>query len=349
MQSTNDLRNFSVIYVFFFWLLVLGILNQTDTSNGIISIHWSDFAKHQMIAILALILSLCIATFLQYRSIVLNRSIKVYELQAQSHMGLRSSLGSAHLFLSDPWLQGDPKSRSEEDSNDATHWLKEFKKHRDSESLLSIVSQMEISHALHAKAMLGCLKLLSQTPLCPAYHGLNLMKGLSDEDAQSIQLNVHGRVSLLDHAMRVCMIGIQMANGFEYQGIRGEYNKIAKRDSSYQLSPFDPMIPLICLSHDMGKLITYKRSANGRVIEVQGLHGQVGARALAQTSFIKALPMQDQSALYKALYFYHHPLDYTLDHEAKIENDREAALMMLLIKADHAASMREFKSTSKKE
>ena len=335
------------MWVLGFWWILIGILNQFNALSTAMSTSWTQFLMNELMAFLAMVFSLLLAFYAEYRTIVLKRASILYDLQAQEHLGLMSSLGSAERFLSCPWVRADIVTNLNFDSSELLKRLKSTHIIA-SAGVVQMIGQMRTDHPLHALAMLNCLNLMAQNPLCPAYHGLEMVNDYIDKEGQNPFSLVHGNTSLLEHAMQVCMHGVELVQNFDYQGIRGEYNKIAKRDPSFQLSVTDPMIPLVCLAHDIGKLITFERTQAGKVIRVQGLHGQVGAWALAQSSFIKALPMQDQGALLKVLNFYHHPLDFTLDREAKIESDRQAALMMLLIKADHLTSTNERRLASQK-
>ena len=342
----NESGNFSLLAVLGFWWIFLGFFNQLNRTSGIASADWSTFCAHELIAILALMLSMLVAFYLEYKEIALRRALILYELQPQEHLGLVSSLGSAQQFLPCPWVEASITKSLDFDSAKLLLWLKTSQLKASSE-VINVISQMQIDYPLHANAMLNCLNLMAQQPLCPAYHGLKVENDSNENENPAYTPFIHGNTTLIEHSMQVCMHGLELAHGFVYQGIRGEYNKIAKRNDSFELPASDPMIPLICLAHDMGKLITFKRGESGKVIRVQGLHGQVGARALAQSHFIKTLSMEDQSALIKVLQFYHHPLDFTLDMDAKIESDRQAALMMLLIKADHRSSTQESRQASK--
>lgn len=330
-------KNYSMVVVLGFWWFIFKIWQHFKIHAESININWSAFCIHQVMLLLALLLSFCISLFLEYRKIVLERTSTLINLKAQTHFGLMSSLGPVKSFLPCPWIQAGIVQNLNFDSVHMMRWLgkSNFKY---SDQILSLIEKMMPQYPLHANAMLGCLKLMSQQPLCPAYHGLEGHNHLDKKYNPNFIPIFHGNISLIEHAMAVCITGVEMVNHFDYKGIGDEYNKIAKRDPHFQLCITDPMIALIGLSHDIGKLITFKRTSTGVVTEVQGFHGQVGARALAQSFFIKALPLQDQAVLFKVLNFYHHPLDYSLDHEAKIESDRQAALMMLLIKADRRAA-----------
>jgi hypothetical protein len=342
----DESRNYSLFWVMGFWWLLLSILKQLNISTGVSDSSWSKFWIHELSILGVLALSLIVAIYAEYRAIVYGRSSILYKLQAQEHLGLISSLGSSTHFLPCPWVNTGIVKSLDFDSKNLQLWLSKSQL-RASIEVLRLIEQLSTEYPLHAATMLNCLNLMAQEPLCPAYHGLESDSSLSDKERHFQPQNIHGNTTLIEHAMQVCVHGLQISKNFDYQGIRGEYNKIAKRDASFQLAASDPMIPVICLAHDIGKLITFKRNKSGKVLQIQGLHGQVGCRALAQSPFIKALPMNDQSALLKALHFYHHPLDFTLDVEAKIESDRQAALMMLLIKADHRSSIEEARLESR--
>ena len=180
--------------------------------------------------------------------------------------------------------------------------------------ILTWINDIKKTHPLHAKALLECLQILSQHPHFPA-----------EEDS--------AKSTLLLHSIRVALCAKELALSFHYQGIEDSHFKVPARDLEYQLPHLDPMVALVALCHDMGKLKTMTCDANHRVIAVKGQHGVIGARALAKLDCIKMLPMDDQRTLYFAVSFFASPALCTLDAQAQIHDDRSAALMMLLIAA----------------
>ena len=180
--------------------------------------------------------------------------------------------------------------------------------------ILAWIYGIQKNHPLHAKALLECLQILNQHPHFPA-----------DED--------NPKSTLLMHSIQVALCAKELALGFDYQGIEDRHFKVPPRDLEYQFSPLDPMVALVTLCHDMGKLKTLTCDAKHRVIAVKGQHGVAGARALAKLDCIQLLPIQDQRTLYFALSFFASPALCTLNAQAQIHDDRSAALMMLLIEA----------------
>lgn len=151
----------------------------------------------------------------------------------------------------------------------------------------------------------------------------------------------HGGKSLLDHSARVAAMALKLAPSFRYEGLKTKYGSTPWRDADYRFDGGDPMIPIVGMAHDLGKLATFTIDASGQVTGSRPGHDKIGARLLAMMDETLALPAQDRHALYRAVANYHHPSDYPLTKEGRLDSDRTVALMMLLIQADKAAGKHE--------
>lgn len=173
-------------------------------------------------------------------------------------------------------------------------------------------------HPAHAQALMALLRVFCSYRTLPASH---VPGG-------------HGGKTLIDHTMRVAARMLREAPKFRYEGLVTRYGREPWGDAAFTFDSQDPMIPIVGVAHDIGKLQTFVRNGEGKVISAAPKHDLVGSRMLATMDEIKALPIDDQAALHMAVSHYHHPSDYPLDSQGRIGSDRSVALMMLLIKAD---------------
>lgn len=173
-------------------------------------------------------------------------------------------------------------------------------------------------HPQHADALMALLRVFCSYRTLPASH---VPGG-------------HGGKSLVDHTMRVAARMLSEAPKFRYEGLVTRYGREPWGDAAFAFDPSDPMIPLVGVAHDIGKLQTFVTDQSGKIVSAAPKHDLVGSRMLATMDEIKALPIEDQAALHMAVSHYHHPSDYPLDVQGRIGSDRSVALMMLLIKAD---------------
>lgn len=173
-------------------------------------------------------------------------------------------------------------------------------------------------HPQHAEALMALLRVFCSYRTLPASH---VPGG-------------HGGKTLVDHTMRVAARMLKEAPKFKYEGLVTRYGREPWGDAAFAFDPADPMIPIVGVAHDIGKLQTFATDAAGKVVSAAPKHDLVGSRMLATMDEIKALPIEDQAALHMAVSHYHHPSDYPLDAQGRIASDRSVALMMLLIKAD---------------
>lgn len=173
-------------------------------------------------------------------------------------------------------------------------------------------------HPQHAQALMALLRVFCSYRALPASH---VPGG-------------HGGKTLVDHTMRVAARMLKEAPKFKYEGLVTRYGREPWGDAAFTFDPDDPMIPIVGVAHDIGKLQTFVTDSSGKIVSAAPKHDLVGSRMLATMDEIKALPIADQAALHMAVSHYHHPSDYPLDAQGRIASDRSVALMMLLIKAD---------------
>jgi hypothetical protein len=166
----------------------------------------------------------------------------------------------------------------------------------------------------------------------------------------------HGGRTLAQHCMAVADTALELAPAWSYDGVNikrpGKTPKliIAKRDASYVFDPRDPIIPVLALSHDLGKIEAYKLKADGTVLtgepgseqdDAGVKHDRLGARMLARIAEFWELPPRDTRTLARVISHYHHPSDFPVDKDGLSIDDRMMALMEFLIIADKTTGQRE--------
>lgn len=183
---------------------------------------------------------------------------------------------------------------------------------------------------------------------------------------------VGGR-TLLQHSLLVCQKCIDIAPNTKFDGIHGR-ERVEKKTKGGQAAVYykqtaeimfgvrqrvidsfkgDPLVPLIGLAHDIGKIECYEwRPGESEPYALRPNHDLVGAHILSRMPQTWGLPNQrvgntlvedDREILIGAIAFYHHPSEQPMDwiHGTKpgemvpqIRSDRMIGLMELLIRAD---------------
>lgn len=166
----------------------------------------------------------------------------------------------------------------------------------------------------------------------------------------------HGGRTLAEHCMAVADTALELAPSWSYDGVYikrpGKSPKliIAKRDAHYVFDPLDPIIPVLALAHDLGKIEAYKLQADGTVLTSETgtqqddagvMHDRLGSRILARISEFWDLPPNDTRTLSRVISHYHHPSDFPVDKDGLSIDDRMTALMEFLILADKTTGQRE--------
>lgn len=204
-------------------------------------------------------------------------------------------------------------------------WFSDAEQIEYGQTLMAWMKQASGRHPAHVELMQALIRTLCMFSQLPASH---IARG-------------HGGKSLVDHSARVAGMALRLAPSFRYDGLKTKYGSTPRRDAGFQFDGGDPLIPLIGFAHDLGKIGTFTLDRKGRVTGSRPGHDKVGARLLALMDETYGLPPADRSALFRAIANYHHPSDYPLTQDGRLDDDRTVALMMLLIQADKAAGKHE--------
>lgn len=227
-------------------------------------------------------------------------------LKGRSVRGLSSTLGAPPLPRYDvPMASSLPKVI---ESPAVVRWL----------------DMLEKQHPAHHALARDVLLILRSDPKMPASH----IRG------------GHGGKTLWEHSLLVCEQALAKAPAWEYRGIYTPSGTLvtALRNPAYRFDPTDPLIGIVALAHDIGKLKTFLRDPRtGEVLKETHKHAPVSAIMLTKLDCFWLLPREDQEVILGAVTYYHEPQALPLDEGNRAYDDRTHAVMELLIEADQAA------------
>lgn len=176
----------------------------------------------------------------------------------------------------------------------------------------------------------------------------------------------HAKRMLWHHCIAVVNNGLEMAETFEYQGVflkkRGKKRALLSpmRDANYVFNKEDPILGIVLLAHDIGKLEVYQVNKDGSVsTKEEGasaddddnkiLHDVIGARVLARMPEYHALPIRDRLLINMVVGHYHHPSSVPVDDNGTTICDRTMSMMELLREADRLTGIEEGRITADSE
>lgn len=175
----------------------------------------------------------------------------------------------------------------------------------------------------HAKLMEALLRVFNHDPLLPATH---VPGG-------------HGGKSLLQHSLLVTQAMLEMAPSWSYEGQKNKKGDvvIGLRNPAYVFNSSDPILGIVALAHDLGKIECYIKDEAGKVVDSRHAHDVVSGRMIARMPEFWLLSKEDRDAIILPISYYHHPQDLPMHEDGRVIDDRTIAVLELLIKADKAA------------
>ena len=162
----------------------------------------------------------------------------------------------------------------------------------------------------------------------------------------------HGDRTLLQHCLLVTHLMLREAPRWEYRGLLYRSGAVALplKDPGYRFNSSDPMIGIVALAHDIGKLECFRFAPGDdqRIdpIECTKDHDLVGAQLLARLPETWALPDPDRELLFLVVGHYHHLEAMPLEAPRTAISDRLHAIAELLAKIDDVASKMEREGVS---
>ena len=169
----------------------------------------------------------------------------------------------------------------------------------------------------------------------------------------------HGNRRLWEHCLSVADTALADAGTYVFDGVyvkaRGKprFKIIDLKNKEFRFDAHDPLIPLLALAHDIGKLEAYVLEPDGSVkTKEEGSaltpqddnrisHDSLGARILARFPEYWDLPGRDRQAINLVIGHYHHPSQVPVDRNGLSLDDRMTALMEFLIQVDKKTGMAE--------
>lgn len=184
------------------------------------------------------------------------------------------------------------------------------------------LANLQNSHPGHYRLAGAVLRILAHNPKLPATH----VEG------------GHGGKSLLEHSLTVAQCALSAARTWEYKGQFSSKGVLvsALRDPLYKFRSDDPLIGIIALAHDIGKIECYLWDS-GDIVGCRREHDSVSGMMLASLDETWDIPMVDAEAMIQAVSHYHKPMMLPLKDDRRPGDDRTVALMELLISADNIA------------
>ena len=156
--------------------------------------------------------------------------------------------------------------------------------------------------------------------------------------------DIHGGRSLLTHCLLVSALCYK--ESLTWSHVYKPSGKVRPQDVKYIFDVNDPLVPIMGLAHDIGKLECFEWE-DGKVVGIAGNHDLIGARIISRFGeyWDPRIDATDRLMLQNILSFYHHqgeiPVEKVLDAEGKakpqVTSDRQHALLELLIRCDTIA------------
>lgn len=161
----------------------------------------------------------------------------------------------------------------------------------------------------------------------------------------------HGGLRLWQHSQNVAEQALLRAKDWKYEGIFYKERRqssliIPKRDPDYLFNANDPLIPLIAIAHDLGKLEVYIPQPDGSVKSLESGKGGIrhdarSAQMLSRIPEFWAIPSEDRWALGRVVAQYHNTLKMRVDKSGACFDDRIGSLVQFLLDVDQATGMME--------
>ncbi len=295
----------SGLIVFLFWWGLLAYFGAADDYS------FDELAYNAiMVAVGA-----SIGMFVTWAHMWLNRIAVKQRMEPKSKRGLVINMGLL------PALMPEPKRGTHLPN---LHKLK-FPPGTDLDFLDRWRERYRTSHPAHVALLNAILKVLMADPTIPGSH----LKG------------GHGGRTLLEHALLAANQMEIQAAGWQWDGNRGKSTKtllIPMRNPQYRFQPDDPLVMIIGLAHDIGKLESYIFDSACRVVGSKHEHDIVGAHMLGRLPELWALPDIDREVLLLSVGHYHHVRDMPMDEDNKPRDDRLMCVTELLIHVDSVTS-----------
>lgn len=243
-------------------------------------------------------------------------------LRGRSERGVSVTIGPIPIHLGD--LPRAENGLSEQDIAD----VREIRADGSTDFMRQWHARFDVSAPEHGRLMSALERMLAQHRALPATH---VPGG-------------HGGRNLLVHSLLVCWYMVRLAPAHTYNGtIKLPDFKISLKlkEAGYQFDSEDPLIAIVGLAHDIGKIECYEYDQDGNLTGCRRDHDLTGSRILARMPEFWDLPDADRDTLSLVVGHYHHPQDMPTVDGFEVLADRNHAMLELLIRADVLSSKRE--------
>ena len=165
-------------------------------------------------------------------------------------------------------------------------------------------------------------------------------------------IDFHADRSLFKHCLLVS--GLCYIESLSWDKNYKPSHLVEQKNKDFVFDVNDPLVPIIGLAHDIGKIECFEWSA-GKVVAISGNHDLAGARLIANFPeyWDERISSEDRLILQNVLAYYHHqseiPVEKFLSENgkgvARVTSDRQHALLELLIHCDKTAGSLELGKT----
>ena len=301
----------SAFVVFITWWVICTIY--AFYKNGISTV--DEFEASAYIALMV-ILGGVFGSLFVYLVIKAKKDSRSSDLQSDNYHGLLCTVGEVPFVIPAPLRRKFPIAFTE---------MHSYAKDVPDDYFVKWELKYGRTHSAHVRLFAALVAILMHDESIPATH---VPGG-------------HGNRTLLEHSLLAAYIMDELAKKYQYTGLSSSKNNkkiLDLTDADYEFKRDDPLLAIIGLAHDIGKIETYIKDKSNSIVGIKAEHDLTGGRMLARIDEVWDLPEADRRALIMSVSHYHHPMSLPLSPSRKAVDDRTIAVMELLINADTAVS-----------
>lgn len=172
----------------------------------------------------------------------------------------------------------------------------------------------------------------------------------------------HGGHSLLEHSYSVASVAMMLEKDWTWEaaqaqwmadarraGLEREVRKVLKKNEKFVYKNRNPLVPILGLAHDIGKMATFRQRSDGSWDKTREDHDSIAPLMLARMPEFWRLKHKERRILQFVLSTYHRPADLRRHVELVGLDDEIFCLQQLLIKADRWTGLLETDSKDQTE
>lgn len=320
-QKPKEILKHALIVFIFWWALLFW--------HDLSFTNLSAFIAHQIFQWQIVGIGIATGAILTFIYIQIERSGREKELLSATTRGIYSSIGLLPLH----------KQALVADENFSSEQLIPYIP-QEATALIGMLSEWRLSQ--NARGNEGHTKLFDAI-LARLCHPkvLHLPATHADDPRHN-----HGGRTLLTHSLLVCYLMLRESKTYEYRPAQtaSGYKHIQLKNAQYQFNPDDPLIPILGLAHDLGKIECFICNEDGNAIDCKPNHDLTGSQMISRLDeyWADSIGAQDRQFLSLIMAFYHHPSEMPMaNFDSQVIDDRLHALLEMLIWCDRVASAME--------